>query len=340
MDDTLFQALIRFYDQSASLVLIMDLHWNILWSNRRCEIDQLPKLLEISPNHIKNTVHRFLMNGKPHECRLLCNLENQCRIAEITPCEELEHIQLPVDLDTLTNSVHSITMACSALKATLDELDLSSESRALNVIVGNCYRIYRTVFLQKEIDRLQNGFRREEHFFIAHALRTAIQRMQRILLRKVKIELECDDESLFLSGDMDEFITAVLSAAVLCCHGSEYFQRLCISLEQRDGMVMVKLISEEEQAELEANKTQIIIPPDPDFAGEKALLNLFCQAHEGNWMFSESIKNRTKTCILQFPPEKTPSTNLTLHSSSERRESDFFNKYRMMLSCIQYTDLY
>lgn len=341
MDHSQLQFLINCYHTSQSLVLIMNLRWEILWSNKPHSVDRLPELLNISPNHAANSTHIFTMDGIPHQCRILCNLQDGFRIAEIEPSSQPMRTVLTANSDTLTKAVQAISSACSALSASFHELDLDLqyEHDYLNIIAGNCYSLYRTTFLQKEIDRLQNNCRRKEYFCVQHTMRTLYQQMRNILRRRIRMELECCEDMLFLNGDMDELVIAVLSAAILCIYGSAHVQKLTLSLERLEGgMAELKLTSE---------KTAEEIPPSSHyeqdemcFEGEETLIQLFCQRHNGRWLYTASPDGQSRICSLQFRTEDTNRDSLTLHSSRDKQEDAFFSKYRIMLSCIQYQNIY
>ncbi len=336
MDDALLQILINCYRTSKSLVLVMDLRWNILWSNQPHSIESLPDLLQLSPNHAANTTHTFLLDGIPQECRLLCNAQDGFRIAEIQPASQSQTV-LSTHPDTLTKAVQAITSACGALSSSLEEYDMDTQDEHdyLNIIAGNCYRLYRSVFMQKEIHRLEQDQRRVACFSLQYALTSIFQQIRSILRRRVHLELECCQERLFLNGDLNELAMAVLSAAVLCTHGCTHVQKMVMTLEQiDDDLAQLTLKAEETPEELPQQDHE-----GNGFEGEETLLQLFCSRHEGRWLYTESSEMQSRICTMQFRTDESTGS-MTLHSDDSVKEDGFFSRYRVMLSCIQYQNLY
>ncbi len=341
MENTLFQALQRCYCHSSSLVLILDSSWNILWSNRACsDLDDLPEKLGIARDHSGNTVQQFLYHGISHECRLLHNREDGFRIAEIAPIPSPSRTILQMDVDAVTASVQSMTSACHALHAELDRMELYDQTPLLNVMIGNCYRIYRMAYLQKELDRLESGARRNDLFSVNTLLRNTIRKADAILHPSIEIEAELCTDECFLQGDMDEFVIAVLSAVVLCAHGCDHYQQLRIGLTQEDGMVSLQLCAEQTDAALPAELLQGQDIGAGSCEGERAILNTFCSRHNGRWLCSEQPQERTKRCTITFPAAQHDGGTLTLFSPRETQEGRFYNKYEILLSCIRFKRMF
>lgn len=318
----------------------MDYQWEVLWSNRQSSIPYLPELLGISADHASNSAHCFLQDGRYFECRLICNTEDQFRIAEIRSCGDETRIVLPMDQKSISDSVQSVTMACKTLSELLDEYDMKSDQALLNTVIGNCYRIYRTVYLQMELDRLHDNNRRTEFFRINTVLQTVWDRARQILRNFVRISLQTCEEEIYLRGDLEEFMMMVLSAITICCYGSEYEQKLTIRSETCDGMVHLFFHAEETTIELERPAQKVPIPADRGLEGEKAILRMFCGEHDGKWLFQESVQKKSRSCSVQFRASEREDDSLTLHSRRDQLESVIFNKYKIMLSCLNYQDAF
>ncbi len=336
MENTILQTLIHCYQHSPSLVIIMNTDWEAIWANREYHhLLNLPLQLGIPSDHKENSVHRFIFEGTLQECRLLCNLLDGYRIAEISPCANEGHTSLRMDVDEITASVQSMTSACHALFNELNELELYDQTPLLNTMIGSCYRIYRMAYLQKEMERLQNGRRRNTIFSVNTAVRTLYQKCRDILRVCVDVTLENCDENLYLEGDMDEFMMAGLCAVTLCCRNCNHFQTLRISLTMADTAACLQVHSEQENAELPDS-----IQHSGDCEGEKAILTLFCQQHSGKWMFAEQPENKFRSCRIIFTPHSGTVDNLTLNSPRDIQEGRFYNKYETMLSCIHYRRMF
>lgn len=341
MENDILETLTHCYSSSSSLVLIMDMQWQILWTNRTCEnLAKLPQQLGISESHTENSVHRFCYDGSMHECRLLCNEADGYRIAEIYPCTEETDIRLRLDTEAVTASVQAMTSACHTLRSELDALESYDQLPLLNTLIGSCYRIYRTVYLQKELDRLQGGYRRNVVFSVKAALQTLLQKCNEILRICLETDMDAPSEDIYLKGDMDEFQMAVLSAITLCCMDSDHIQRLHIELQPGDGLVCLRLHAEQTPAELPQQVCRLEDMGGGHCEGERAILSLFCRRHGGKWLLTEQAKEGAKTCSIYFRPHTGEITDLTLHSPRDLQEGRFFNKYEIMLSRIHYRRMF
>lgn len=341
MDNYILKIFRNFYSNSPALVLVMDLQWQVLWSNRTyANLSHLPQQLDIPDDHTGHSVHRFCYDGRNHECRLLCNTEDGYRIAEISPCTEDADILLRMDPDAVTASVQAMTSACYTLHHELDELELYDHMSLLNTLIGSCYRIYRLAYLQKELDRLKHDERRNDVFCVNTVLRTFQKKCREILRICMEIAVDCPDEEIFLSGDMDEFQMALLSAVTLCCADCNSCQMLRIELQPGDRIACVRFTAEHTSLELPPQVCRLQNAGAGHYEGERAILSQFCKQHDGRWLLTEQSENSTKSCSIYFRTQTGNIGSLTLHSPRDIQEGRFYNKYEIMLSCIHYRRLF
>ncbi|MBR4101946.1 MAG: hypothetical protein IKK51_08750 [Oscillospiraceae bacterium] len=341
MENYVLETLKNCYRSSPALVLVMDLQWQVLWANRtHTNLSHLPQQLGIPEDHTEHSVHRFIYDGRNHECRLICNKKDGLRIAEIFPCTEDTDIRLRMDLDAVTASVQAMTSACCALHRELDELELYDQVPLLNTLIGSCYRIYRLAYLQKELDRLQHDERRNDLFCVNAALRSFHRKCHEILRICMEIEGEYSGEELFLSGDMDEFQMALLSAVTLCCADCDAFQVLRIELQPGDGIACLQFTAERTAMELPQQVCRVQDAGTGHYEGERAILSQFCKAHDGSWLLAEQPEKGIKSCSLYFRTHTGSTGSLTLHSPRDMQEGRFYNKYEIMLSCMHYRRMF
>jgi hypothetical protein len=337
MNEALLQTLSNCYRTSSSLVIIMDLQWKLLWSNRKPEgIGDLPQQLGISRNHVENSVHFLQLGGMQHECRLLCNLADGFRIAEISPAQEV----LRMDPAEISAAVHSISTACSSLHDLMKEMDCEEEEWILNAIIGSCYRLYRSAYLQNEVSRLQGGQRLHDHFCIQTVLRGAYQKIRNILRSRMQVQLNACDQPLYIQGDAEELASVILSAVVLCCNESRCFQELAITLNWQEGLAVLTFCAEETGTEPEQSAKKIQDISAGNCEAERAILNLFCHANGGSWMMLENKEEGRRTCRITIPAGDTDGGSISLCSPQVRQEDDHFGKYSVFLSCMHYRDMF
>lgn len=332
MDDKVLQALIHCYSNHNTQVLILNAQWEVLWANRPAEGMALPGVLGLPADSYQNGTYHFPMEGVLYECRLLCNAEDGYRIAEITPTTTDAVCRL--DTDAITSAVQSMTAACTMLHKEMDEHDLYEHMHLLNVLIGNCYSIYRLVYLQKELDRLSGGALRSEGFSVNARLRRLYDETRKILRICAEVEADLGEDEVFLTGDSDFFSIAVLSAIVICYRDFRHYQQVRLALRHMGEDAVLSVTVAGKPAELPPGTEGMGKPENSDCDAERALLTAFCRLHEGSWMLGEQADSMS--CTIRFRCEAKDGGNLMLFSARDQQEGSFYNKYEILLSRIHY----
>lgn len=335
MNNELLQALCNCYRSSSALVLIMDLHWNVLWSNKEpVTIGSLPTLLGISPNQTEHATHHFQLDGLPYTCRLLCNMQDGLRIAEIFPDEQ----PLRLDPAEVTTAIQSISNACFVLNQTFDREQLQDQRWMLNTIMGSCYRVYRSVYLHNLTEQMRSDTQLPVTFCVQSVLRQSYAQLVRILERCMDVEMDCTTVNLYANGNPDALVSALLAAVVLCCADSTCFLSLRISLAQQDGAV---LTVSAEDTPLPLEDVQRITDISANGAqAERMILHQFCTAHGGSWMLHTDSAQGIRSCILRFPASEEHEGSIHLESTKESTVPEYFGKHSVMLSCLHYREMF
>ncbi len=338
MKQEILEILQHCYLHSPSIVQIMDWHWHPLWCNREgLLIDDLPRHLGVAMDYAQNATLRFSWNRSMYECRLLCNRVDGYRIAELSPVPDYESASR-MDVETIAASIQSMHSACHTLYAELEEHELYDQTPLLNILMGNCYRIYRMAFLQKEIDRLSSGKRSTRPFLVNARMKKLYDKLRSILRSCAEVELEPCTEQVCLQGDAEEFTMAMLCAILLCYRDKRHFQHIRMALIPGDGEATVRL-TVTRGAELPPNvqgMNSIDVTTDD---GEKAILNLFCSAYGGRWLLAENHSEQSVCCTLTFR-SNAPTGDLVLFSPEPEREPRFYNQYETLLSRICYRNMF
>ncbi len=336
MNNELLQSLSNCYQNSSSLVLIMNLQWKVLWSNRKpVGITDLPAQLGISANHVENTVHRLTLHNDTFECRLLCNLQDGLRIAELSPCKETLRLN-PTEIST---AIQAISNACFSLNDVLRSQNDHDQVWILNTIMGNCYRVYRSAYLQNLIERMRSGQRMQDIFCVQTVLSGAYDRMKRILDRCMELGLQCNAPTIYMKGDADELVSVILAAVVLCCRDADCLLETGITLDWQDGFAVMTVRAEKTNIPID-NRHRINDISEEEYAAETSVLNLFSNDCHGSWVMQENKAAGIRTCTVQFPASEQNGGSISLHSPGERLDGGYFGKYSVMLSCIHYRDMF
>ena len=325
MEQSALEMLKRCYAGSREPVTMLDEHWHVIWQNIPIDLGYLPKLLGIPEDSWDTCTKNTRLGSRSFTVRLLCNREDGLRIATLS---EAPAVTLPMETDLLTNVAHSIYSLTDELHRVMDENDLYDDIYLLMALRGNCMRLYRPAFLQKELERCQAGQWKREQFSVRQQLSEMQEKIRRILGRTADLTFEPGEADPYIVGDIDAFQIAVLSAMSVTFHDREHRLSISIGLTENENACTIT-ISTAPTPELRGDTEDSL----GDFGSnypESVLLNCFCEAMGGRWL--ESNSGDTYSCSITIPTAQSHfSTLMSIHS---RQESRFFNKYEILLAKI------
>ena len=325
MEQNSLDLLKRCYAGSQVPVVLADESWNILWQNRPMELGYLPKLLGIPEDHRESSVHSIRFGERCYSAQLLYDPEEGIRIITFFPAPAAT---LPMETELMSNVAHSLHSLSEALYQVFDQNELYDEMYLLSGLRGNCMRLFRPAYLQKELERCQAGLWHKEAFSVQQQLMEIHERMQRILGRTADLKLELCEEMPFVCGDIDAFQIAVLSGLVRCFHDTEHRLGIGLKLEAQERSCCIT-VSITPTPELRTDIHEQV----GDFGSthaEEMLLGRFCEACGGS--FLEGTSGETAFCQITLPcTRKACSSLMTMHG---RQEGRFFNKFEIMLARI------
>ncbi|MCR4646522.1 MAG: hypothetical protein K5695_14135 [Oscillospiraceae bacterium] len=326
MDQSALEMMKRCYAGSREPVTLLDERWNVIWQNIPLQIGYLPKLLGVPEDSWDTCTKNIRLGVRSFTVRLLCSPEDGLRIAML---QEAPAVVLPMETDLLTNVAHSIYSLTDELHRVMDENELYDDIYLLMALRGNCMRLYRPAFLQKELERCQAGQWKKEQFSVRQQISEMQERIRQILGRSADVSCELCEEEPYMVGDIDAFQTAVLSALALTFHDREHRLGITFRLSAEDTNFTVT-VSTTTTPELRSDTADSL----GDFGSnypETVLLNTFCEACGGSWI--ENTNGDTSTCRITLPAAQSHfSTLMSIHG---RQESRFFNKYEILLAKIR-----
>ncbi len=335
MDERILQSLIGLYENETAHILILDDGWNVLWSNRSTPLPSFPECLGLAQDSYAGGTYSFQAGEAPAVCRLRCNEAEHYRIAEIS--YHSAPAPMALDMDAVANAVHSMNSACDALYSELDEHELFEPMSHLNVLSGNCCRIYRMAFLQMELDRLERGMVRKECFFVQDSLRKVYSETNAILRACANLEMELCETPLYMIGENDLFTVAVLAGVVHCYRDYLHYQRIRLSLQDNDGEGVLKIQVDNTGVELPPNVTGMG-SGDGQKGTECAILDAFCRIYGASWI--EAAQTDSVTLMLRFPCSSERMDGTTLQSTRAFTEGIRYSRYEVLLSDIRYRPAY
>ena len=325
MEQSVLEMLKRCYAGSREPVLLLDDKWNVLWQNVPLEIGYVPALLRI-PEDFRETCQRNVTIGEAcFRAQLLCNPADGVNILTLSP----EPVSiLPMETELLTNVAHSLYSLSNELHQVLDENELYDQMFLIKGIRGNCMRLYRPAYLQKELERLEAGLWKKECFSVQQQLQEMMKHIGRILGRSADVTLEPCGSMPMVRGDAEAFQIAVLSALVLCFQDREHRLEITIACKDEDDFCTLT-VTVKPTPELRSDLSESL----GDFGelyAEQKLLACFCESCGGSWMQGEN--GEARFCRITMPHCESGGSLMSFYVA---KESKFFNKYEIMLARIK-----
>ena len=111
-------------------------------------------------------------------------------------------------------AITGITLSSSSLHKALEEADLYSDQKYLDIIMGNCYKLLKTVANTTELIRYTDGSIIIKKIDVSTVLKEFTKKCSEILERNIEIRTEVQ-EDLYIKADMERFVSCLLSLAVL-----------------------------------------------------------------------------------------------------------------------------
>ena len=324
MNQQALEFMIRLFEGSRDYVCILDADWNTVWrSVNLAQAEDLPKHLYIAEDCWDNVEAKATLGEHVCDCSLRCSREDGIRVLQIHPPTGESAVDVHALTDILQGMITNLTAHHRFLDddAALDQLDY------FNSAAGSILRIYRMIYLSRQIERGKNG----EWSGIAFSLRKTMQvlhkDMRNILRKAAHIELTDAEELLFIEGDPDAFRNAVMAAFLLCIRKPEQFQMVKLRLyrEGDDACLEIRVKAESEQRR-EMDGQLLHFGTDK---GERELIAAYSQAFGTQFLFCD--EDDSSCCRIRSRITDEPKI-IALHSEVERSAGGFYDDASVMLS--------
>lgn len=329
MNISAIEALKRIYIQSPEPVMLLDENWQVIWQNQAVEIGYLPELLGIAEDAWEGCVQTVQLSRQCFTVRLMCSKEDGIRTVMLLP-EPLASI--PMETQMIADAVQSLSASCAALSQVFEENDLFDAKEMLTPLIGNCLRLYRPAYLQSELERQQSGKWAHDHFSVQQQLIILHEKVRKILGRCAAVTLDNCEEAVYFEGDIDAFITAVLSGLMLCCRNVKKRQEINIKLAT-NGKTFSIVTSMKATPETRSD-IQHVFENFGSTYSEQVTLQRFCENTGGHYM--QGSVDETVFCRIELPCCDPSDGSGVLQSPKTRKEGSYFNKYELLLARLHY----
>ncbi len=324
MDQQALDLMIRLFEGSRDFVCILDKNWKTVWrSGNLAQIDDLPKHLYLAEDCWDNLETKITLGEHVYDCSLRCSREDGIRVLQIHPPSEESALDIHALTEILQGMITNLTAHHRYLDddAALDQLDY------FNSAAGSILRIYRMIYLSRQIGQGKNGGWSGIPFSLRKTVQNLYKDMRSILRTAAHIEFHDAEEPLFIEGDPETFRNAVLAAFLLCIRKPEQFQTAELRLyrDGEDACLEIRVKAESEQrrdmdGQLHHFGTD---------RGERELIDVYSKAFGTQFLFLD--EDGASCCRIRTKIADEPKF-IALHSEPDRTAGGFYDDASVMLS--------
>lgn len=336
------------FSYSSDNVYISDYNLNLLWYSRQ---NTLPE------NHSINLKELFTKEQLPlssGEYFIKHNgLSYSCHVINYPECENGVYVIQTSDDDVMLSFIKSqtvqqflmncasdirqaitgITFASNVLHKALDESDLFEEHKQLDITLGNCYKLMRTVFNMTEPMKYAADMIVHEKINVSDLMAEFANNCRKIIGGSIKIETHIQD-NLFITADTQRLISCLLSMVILANGNIPENNVIVLSAEKIGNYVSLTAGSEQNGSDLPKRTFthDEHLYKDDDVNYDLLTLSRFCRAFDGTLYVFGGEKE--KTFSIKLPFCDSPDAPIMLNSSVRPYPDDKFSVYHIMLSSI------
>ncbi|MGN0622254.1 MAG: hypothetical protein ACI4I9_10340 [Porcipelethomonas sp.] len=236
-------------------------------------------------------------------------------------------------------AVMGITSSSSVIHKTLEDAGFYAGNRYLDITMGNCYKLLRTVMNTTELIRYTDGSVESVCIDVAETLDKFTSLCRDILDPKIKIRMKISDpKKLFIKADAERFTSCLLSMIVFVNGKDPLNNTIDINAGKIDDCVSVTIKSgrtgEETINRIYSRFNELY--ESENLNSDLFVISRFCREFNGTMLMAEEKDN--KSCSIKLPVCKDEEERTVFDSYKKSYPSDKFSKYHIALSAI--TDIF
>ena len=264
------EVLKNLFECSSENVYITDYELNVLWFNKDESVSGFSGIScreLFSEEHLplKSGEYYIKYNGLVFSCRVINfpDCENgvyiiQCSSDDVMfsfiKCQVIQEILMNW-AGAIRQAVTGITFSSNMLHKVLDEADLYSEHKYLDITLGNCYKLLKTILNATELIRYTDGSLKNDKINLSAVIAEFVKTCQKILGDNIEI-CPCIQKELYIKADTERLIACLLSMIVLV-NGRDPENNVIILTAERIGD-FVSITAKAESSGLESGSRTFI----------------------------------------------------------------------------------
>ena len=171
---------------------------------------------------MKSGEYSLKCNGLTFLCRVINYPENELYVImcnkddalySFIKCRTIQEFLIN-QAGAVRQAVTGITVSSNVLHRNLERAGLYTDSRYLDITIGNCYKLLRTVMNTTELIRYTDGSLESKLIDVSSVIKEFTSVCRSIIGSKIKLKAE-SERKLFINADPERFITCLLSMVIL-----------------------------------------------------------------------------------------------------------------------------
>lgn len=339
------------FGHSHESVLLTDFQFRLLWHNH----EKLPTLLEGTScaavfnaegrAALESGVYETRLGGETYQFRLLrypdpddpdsglyvIQLQEEDVIFSFIHCRAIREY-LENQSGTIRQAVTGISSASGMLNKLLEQQECRGGQEYLNITMGNCYRLLRSILNVSELIRYEEGAAAPRRIDLGRAMSDFAEACTSLLGSRVLFSYDVE-EGLFIAADLDRLTGCLLSMLLLTQAGRTDQNHLIFSAKRIGESVSIQVNSESLGEDMPRSHALSHVEPlyaDNELDSEACIVRRFCQTYQGTLYVTESAEGKCYSLRLPVAEEG----ELECRSAAKEYASNPFSRYHIALSAL------
>lgn len=347
MNNDLIDILKDVYSHSTEKIYITDHDFNILWHNgknilSKTDSDVIKHIFSEKSLPLESGDYNVKYEGLQFACKIINypECENGIYIMQIDSedvmfsCLKNSVVKnyLINQTGTIREAVTGITFASNMLHKILEEADLYSDHRYLDVTMGNCYRLLRTVTNITELIRYTDENFEYNKIDLSMVINEFGKKCQELLGTSIEIKI-VTEENLYIKADMERLISCLISMTILANGKNPENNVLTFRCEKIGNSVSVTVSPDRSGYDNFSRTFSVchVLYDSDDVNSDLFVVSRFCRTFGGILYMSDSGEKR-RSFSIRMPYCEDEEVPKELNSSVRPYPDDKFTKYHIGLS--------
>lgn len=333
---------------SSENVFILNYDFKILWSNNTDGISifsgvSINELFSGELLPLKSGEYFIKFDGLEFMCRVINYEKMNLYVLQMSEDDVMfSYIKCSVVKEFLTNqaaavrqSVTGIAFAGNMLQKVFDEENLQENKKYLDITMGNCYKLLKSVLNTTELIRYTDNTIENRRINLTSALESFTGICRNILKGQIDVFLKSQPE-IYIKADPDRLTACLLSLTVLVGRQNPGIGYIMFNAERVGDFISITVSSDNPDDKpvhrvfSEFNKLYQEESVDSDLF----VVKRFCCTFGGTLFIAEGKENSGKSYSLKFPFCRAGEGIAEFSSSVLSYHEDRFSKYHIALSDI------